>query len=216
MNGLSNMLLKSQKKPFLIITAMPFETRAILSQQSSIIIQNDKNLKLYKLIDIGYLLEVGVGVKTTNESILSIINSVEPKITINVGLCGALNSNIPIGSQFLINEIYQFEKGTVPRRTTRPSSLNSFPYKSILTSREPILNEISRTMMYNKSACDLVDMESFIIAQLCNHKNIPIIILKVVSDHANEKSAEQINKNKSKLKLVLSSSLKQIVKDLIH
>jgi nucleoside phosphorylase len=210
------MPLKSLKKPFLIITAIPFETKAVLSHQTSVIIQKVKNLKLYELVDMGYLLEVGIGVKANNELVFSIINSVKPKLIINIGLCGALNSSIPIGRPFLINEIYQMEKGDAFRKIILPSLINLFPYKSILTSSEPILSDASRIEMYNQTLCDLVDMESFIIAQFCNHKNIPLIILKIVSDHANEKSVEQIKHNKSDLKLVLSDSIKQLLADFIQ
>ncbi len=208
------MTIAEKYLPILFITALPFESKIILNHHNTNF--KPKKLTTYQLEESIYLIEVPVGFKSDlsilNRHILQIRlgeEKLSPKLLINFGICGALDSTIPIGLPFHIKKVYHFNKKLL--EVNLPEIVNLFQPASLLTVDEPVLEAKRRNDIYSRTGCQLVDMEAFNIARFCREQNLPLCIVKVSSDLADEDSLKVIKANRSKLKKALANAYKKML-----
>lgn len=200
------MTKKLKPRSLLFITAMRFESKVILKKHGGSLIQQETNLKLYQLWDSGFLFETGIGVKADKVAVARLLHETTPSLAINFGICGALNPKIKLGDCFLIDRICI--PGEQPISIS--SNLKNFPSASLTTTTHAILNSRERDMLFRKTSCDLVDMEAATIYQLCNQQNIPMQIIKVVSDYSDAETMEKIKSSRHLLKNNLERALEKL------
>jgi len=201
------MTLNSEHNSILILTALPFESRIILNHHNINI--KPKKLTTYQLEESIYIIEVPIGFKF-NPSILNRqIEKISPKLIINFGICGALESTIPIGSAFCIVRVYHFDKKLSEIKLSEIIKL--FQPASLLTVDEAVLNAEQRDELYSETGCRLADMEAFHIALFCKVRRLPLLIVKIASDFADENSLTVIKSNRSVLKRSLTDTYENLM-----
>ncbi|NLM28268.1 MAG: hypothetical protein GX211_08890 [Clostridiaceae bacterium] len=99
-------------------------------------------------------------------------------LLLNIGICGAKNRNMPIGTVYLCNKIYEMETGFC----YYPDMIYAHPFKEsgILSSTSPVLENSAADLPEN-----LADMEAVGIyrAGILFFQLHQMFIVKIVSDH---------------------------------
>jgi nucleoside phosphorylase len=199
--------MNKKYNPILIITALPFESRAILNYHKI----NIKPTKLTtcQLRESIYLIEVPIGFKLNHSILNHEVEKTSPELLVNFGICGALNSSIPIASPFHIERICHFNKELSEIQLPRIEP--AFQSAKLLTVDEAVLDTKRRDELYSQTGCQLVDMEAFHIARFCEVHHLPLLIIKVASDFADEDSLNVIKANRLGLKHSLSEAYKRLL-----
>ena len=193
--------------PILILTALPFESRAILNHHKINI--KPKKLAATQIQESIYLIEVPIGFKLEPAILNREVKKISPKLLINFGICGALDSSIPIGSAFDIRTVCHLNDKLAEIQLLKNSE--AFQSASLLTVDEPVLSAKLRNELQSKTGCRLVDMEAFHIAQFCEARQLPLLIIKNASDFADEDSLNIIKANKTKLKQSMANAYEKLL-----
>lgn len=107
----------------------------------------------------------GIGKKNTKNALLQAFGKFDIKFALNLGVCGCKDKSIKIGSLFCTNK-----------------KLDGFKFESIQSVKDP-------KQPINTTLCDM-ESEEFI--KVCDEKNIPNLVLKVVSDY---QDIDRLDKN---------------------
>jgi adenosylhomocysteine nucleosidase len=97
-----------------------------------------------------------------------------PDLVVNLGTCGALRSEFPLGAVFS-PRLREVETQQVPHLPG-----------AILCSQDRVAVTKQEKAMLAAEGADLVDMEALPIAQVCQQHQVPFTALKAVSDLADE------------------------------
>lgn len=185
------------KDSLLILCATKCEAAPLISQLG-LIKSNDGTYRS----DLATLLITGIGMETT-QSRLTQVPLREYSRFVNVGVCGAK-------SAFRIGELFEVSNVISAKGDTK-YSLMSAEGLALTTSPSPV----SASKIESLST-ELVDMEAFGIVESLlqagianNSKELPLQILKVVSDHGVEQE-EFLDKNS--LQQLIVRALPEILK----
>jgi nucleoside phosphorylase len=94
-----------------------------------------------------------------------------------MGLCGALSPELELG-ETVIYQTCQTTKSSwqLPHQSTNYTIVNAITTDRVITT----VHEKQR--LYESSHCDVVDMEGSAIAQFFQPQNLPVTMIRVVSD----------------------------------
>ncbi len=194
----------------LILTAIPWETRIFLELGTWKRIH--KTLPLFAEQNNPYfLLEVGLGMSLPPEQFLSVFHQLAPRTVINIGLCGALEAYFSPGAFFRIRKIYSPHQEPIILPEPSIPSIQHLPTQTLLTVSEPVLARSHRQHLFRQYQCGLVDMEAYFIARNLHRENVEIVVLKIVSDQADEDALKSIRQNLPLLKTRISREMKNIL-----
>jgi len=112
-----------------------------------------------------------------------------PAVIINAGFCGALSTGIAIGDVFLAEKLYRYSAGSIHGRTTPDHLLNErigteIRRGTFITTDEIIEKARVSCLLPDKSAANLLEMESSAVAAACRDHGIEFIAIRSVSDTA--------------------------------
>lgn len=208
--------ISSKNLPLIFVTAMRFESRALLDVFNFKIILKQGRLRLYQLRNFQvFILQVGMGVRAGEEEIKEQIRSLKPALLINYGICGALDPALNSMEMFIIDKVCAAGEPSILINEQIPKDLISiskaFPNSSLLTVNKSVLNVKKRQNIFHESGCALTDMEAYYIAGSARELSITLIILKLISDQADENTAIHITKNLQQLKRTLRESLIRLI-----
>jgi nucleoside phosphorylase len=192
--------------PILFFTALSFESKVILINHKNKQIWQENNLRFYQLDRTGYLMEVGLGVKADPVTILNFLKDISPAVALNFGICGALNTSLAIGASFAISKVC-----TARLRANLKALVLGFSTNSLYTSAKPVLSAKERDGLFQKTSCDLVDMEAAILYRLCKKSNITFQCLKVVSDFSDENTTKRLKTNRATIKADLKNAYDRLL-----
>ncbi|CAL4320766.1 5'-methylthioadenosine/adenosylhomocysteine nucleosidase [Buchnera aphidicola] len=175
----------------------------------------------FKNINI-VLIQSGVGKVSASVATMILINLYHPKYIINVGSAGSLSAILKIGDIIIPNLIcyhdvdltnFGYSLGQIPRfpkmfknnDTLLNLSYNSAKklkycfFKELLISGDSFIrhkNSIKKlqTKFFPAIA---VDMEAAAISQVCYQFNIPLIVIKYISDASDQRATVNFKKNVS-------------------
>ncbi|MEW5804018.1 MAG: hypothetical protein AB1847_18130 [bacterium] len=138
------------------------------------------------------VIKTGVGKekakKTLNKALLRCDRDC---FVINIGLAGALNPSLEVGSIVAARKVCEVADDGGARylslMTDAPlmnglSAIESFSLGTLLTVSQAANREKKRSLRQQYPEALAVDMESFHIAELCQERHIPVMILRAVSD----------------------------------
>ncbi|MEJ2636515.1 MAG: hypothetical protein P8184_14635, partial [Calditrichia bacterium] len=185
--------------PMVFITALRAESRVLMDQAPGREIRRRGRMRIFQLFEKDfYILETGIGIPFSRTELSAAIRELNPALIINYGICGALNKNIPLHETYLIDKVCM-EALPVIRPADdllgqREQLKISFPVSDLLTVEQAVLSTGERDRLFRESGCSLVDMEGYPLAQISRELNIPLLILKMVSDMADESAVEEVNK----------------------
>lgn len=127
---------------------------------------------------------IGVGKVNAAVNTLKLIQKYKPKHVVNFGSCGNLK-DYKVGEVIPVGEVYDdFYGCVVPEH--KPIKISELPFKLFTTDTFYESNAVYSnhyTEMIRK--CDLVDMEGYSIAKVCESENVSLSLYKWVSDDGN-------------------------------
>ena len=145
-------------------------------------------------IGLDYFNHVGVGKINATYNTLKLINIHKPKLIINYGTAGAINTKLK--GIVECTKFYQrdmdvrgldFELGETPFDKTKEIIISENGY-SCGTGDNFVNKKIDMNV-------DLVDMEAYAIAKVCLLENIKFKCFKYISDNADENAIMDWNEN---------------------
>jgi nucleoside phosphorylase len=179
-----------------IVCAMREEVDKIIAAYKLTQIDNHLGYKVYQNNHIT-LIESNIGKVASTLAATTLINKFNIDRLINIGLAGAINS-IPTGNAYFISlvtqhdafipfddyqqDMYQRIDCYVPKHADKAM---------ILTTGDQFITD---AISINNGA-DMVDMEGFAIAYVANRYDIPITLIKGISDDANHNSKTELFQN---------------------
>ena len=148
-------------------------------------------------IGLNYFNHVGVGKINATYNTLKLISIYKPKLIINYGTVGAINSELKG-----IVECTKFYQRDMDVRGL-DFELGETPFdkiKEIITSKEGYSCGTGDSFVNKKIdiEVDVVDMEAYAIAKVCKLENIKFKCFKYISDNADENADHDWNKNLAK------------------
>ena len=145
-------------------------------------------------IGLEYFNHVGVGKVNATYNTLKLINIHKPKIIINYGTAGAINSKL----KGLV-ECTKFYQRDMDVRSL-DFKLGETPFdkiKEIITSKDGYSCGTGDSFVNKKidMETDVVDMEAYAIAKVCKLENIEFKCFKYISDNADQNASKDWNTN---------------------
>ncbi len=198
-----------------IIIALPSEAKALLERVEDLkqIKLADKICYTGKLAKKNVVLAIsGIGKVSSALTTQMVIDKFSPEYILNFGTCGGTNSSVEILKYYAIEKCCQFDfdlreldgvpLGYIQEYKTAYFSARTdgldFLEKRNLASADRFTNCIEDNDAINEISCSLRDMEGGAIAQVCTSNNIPLYIIKGISDiYGNGTAQEQFYKNLS-------------------
>ncbi|MEJ2536739.1 MAG: hypothetical protein P8048_06760 [Calditrichia bacterium] len=186
---------KGDSKPLLFLTAMRKESEILFRGNTFQEKIRSERTRLYQLQDHPiYLLETGIGIKDSKKTLRQIIQEVNPGVSVNLGICGALDPQIKIYDAYLIDDVHYPGKKflSLSENLNRIFVSTNFPLKlnNLLTLKKPLLNKLEK---------------------LAEKLRIPILLIKVVSDALEGEVKELVYGNSEKWQAKLESTLEVIL-----
>lgn len=152
----------------------------------------------------------GIGKVSAALTTQLLIDKYSPDFIFNFGTCGGMNNSVKILNYYAIEKCCQFdfdlrELDGVPLGYIQEYDTVFFPTytsniefleKSALASADRFTNDEDDIRSINEIGCSLRDMEGGAIAQVCKSNNVPLIMIKGISDvYGNGTAQEQFYAN---------------------
>ncbi|MBN1408867.1 MAG: hypothetical protein JW956_13805 [Calditrichaceae bacterium] len=141
-----------------------------------------------------HLLRTGVGMDKARHTLSAYLEKYEPEKIINTGTAGALNPRFTIGLMTEPEIIYNEKKQII-----KPHPLYEDQYllkqSKLLSVTAPVINQEQKNKLLKDFDADMVDMEAFAIAYLAGQRNIKFHCVKIISDFANDQTADDFKNN---------------------
>jgi len=203
------------KYKFGIICAMHEEAEKIISEFSlrkvnSFPFEEFEN-------DSMILIKSSIGKVASSAATTRIIEKYNPTYIVNIGLAGAINKNLKVPDAFLVGSIFQHDVmiDIEPYKTDLYMNLNC---RKINFYNGDYLTLATGDQFIEDGAqikADIVDMEGFSVAYICNKYTLePPILIKGISDYTDNDSSEDIFINLEKAMNRSIQLLKSIIKNI--
>ena len=182
-----------------IVVALNSEAKALLEK-----VENLQNFKLAdktaykgKLANKDVVIAIsGIGKVNAGFTTQILIDKFSPDFILNFGTCGGMNNSVEILKYYAVEKCAQFdfdlrELDGVPLgyiqdydRAFFPTCLDGLDNfeKSIVASADRFTNDINDIKAINDMGASLRDMEGGAIAQVCLSNNIPLVMIKGITD----------------------------------
>ncbi len=196
-----------------LVIALPSEAKSLLEKAT--------DLKEFKIADKpaysctlngknAIIAISGIGKVSAALTTQLLIDNYKPDYILNFGTCGGMNSSVKILNYYVVEKCCQFdfdlrELDGVPLGYIQEYDTVFFPAKtdgleflekSVLASADRFTNDINDINSINNMGCSLRDMEGGAIAQVCKSNNVPLIMVKGITDvYGNQTAQEQFYKN---------------------
>ncbi|CAC9580176.1 hypothetical protein [uncultured Gammaproteobacteria bacterium] len=179
-----------------IVCAMSKEVEKIITAYGLVQIDSHLDYKIYQKNHIT-LIESNIGKVASTLAVAILIDKFNIGRLINIGLAGAINS-LPAGSAYFVSSVTQHD-AFIPFDDYQQDLYQSIDcYVPEHTNKSMVLTTgdqfITNTSMINNNA-DMVDMEGFSVAYVANRYDIPVSLIKGISDDANHSSEAELFKN---------------------
>ena len=129
----------------------------------------------------------GMGMEAACSATRRLIEEQGIRRIVNAGICGALDDTLARGSVFFVSKIWTEDQCDNVSLQHRPNS------KRLVTVDRPVFQTDRKEKL--ATFADLVDMEGFVIAKLCQEHNIPCVLIKGVTDFGDPKGKADIKRH---------------------
>ena len=152
----------------------------------------------------------GIGKVSAALTTQKIIDTYNPDFILNFGTAGGMNSSIEILKYYAIEKCCQFDfdlreldgvpLGYIQEYNTAyfPAETEKFSFleKSVIASADRFTNDENDIKSINEIGCSIRDMEGGAIAQVCLSNNVPLYMIKGITDvYGNKTAQEQFYQN---------------------
>ena len=189
------------------------------------------------------LIKSGVGKVAASTTTQFIIDNYEPIYIINTGIAGSLSPDIKAGDIIIVNKLVQHDfdvtafgcpkgyinNGIEPNKPTIFHSDKKLVEKfgnelglnqnkniklgTIATGDIFVNQEKQKQLIRDEFSADIIDMESAAIAQTTQRNNVPLIVIRTISDSENNSVSEYKQNKKITAKEAALSILSVLNKD---
>lgn len=160
-------------------------------------LKNGIGILQYQNININYFIS-GIGKEKSIARLSEKLKNQQYDLVLNIGTAGSLMNNFQIGDIIFPSEFLSTTNESLNIIKIEPVLLNMFDdqkLSKIFTSEKPVNKKIDKDLINQKTHAEIVDMESFWIAQLCKEKGIDFLSIKVISDFAENITMAEFKKN---------------------
>lgn len=154
-----SMALHSDLAMLVVTFAVPYESRTFRQTTAA------RNVRI---------VHTGIGEKAAESALRDAIVEERPRAVISCGFAGALDGSLQVGD--LVTDPGVSEGRLLE---TLPASVRRGP---ILTVTSPVESSIAKLALHRSTGALAVDMETRAIASVCVDRQVPLIVLRVVSD----------------------------------
>ncbi len=136
-----------------------------------------------------HLLRLGKGAQSAGTALSAYLEQYRPQRLFLIGMAGALDSEIEVGTVFTVKRVVDEQtKQNILLANESPDAVG------LLTVRNAVVNVKQREHLYRQFGTELVDMESFTIARICQERRVPLHIVRCVSDVAGQTVLSEVKK----------------------
>ncbi len=175
-----------------VVAALPIEIAPLIARLSEIRKYSNERQTITEGMLHGKVVSTivtGIGQEAARRGTNLLIDGHRPRRIFSLGFAGALNPSIKKYDIFLVNEFNDVNKRRISFHIKDDPSLISLARASIGQARLLTVDRIVRTAsekaeLWNDFDADLVDMESFAIAETCANRGVRLLALRIVSDDA--------------------------------
>jgi nucleoside phosphorylase len=194
--------IKKKFLPLLFTTAFRSEAEVIFRIHPFQLIDRVKNFQLFQhKPEPVFMLITGVGHHLKLSSLERWLKDTAPALLINFGICGGLDTTLPLFQNYLVNRVYHLGEPEISLELHYPELfkklLNYFPAYCLLTSEHPVLQEPLRKQLHQRTTCQLLDMEGYKLAKTAINYSLPIILLKQLTDYCDKGTVRNFRENQS-------------------
>ncbi|TKJ37273.1 hypothetical protein CEE37_14290 [candidate division LCP-89 bacterium B3_LCP] len=150
------------------------------------------------------LLETGIGPETARGAITALLKTYQIDCIINFGSAGMIDAKLSVGDVYLADEVVSVQNDRLLQTNIQMTeAINAFLTEQemtfcrgrLLTSPDPVVKKSQRMRLAKQFQVGAVDMETYALAEIANHKRIPFTALKMISDRATAMSRLEFWKN---------------------
>ena len=136
----------------------------------------------------------GVGQKNAEEAAKKLIDVFEPKSICSAGYAGGLSARLKQLAICVPEQVIRESDGkvlclseSIPRKTSlMPNKL------TLITVNDVVETPEQKLMLHECTSAEIVDMETFVIADVCRERNVPFYAFRVVLDAADDQIPKDI------------------------
>jgi len=196
-----------------IVVALEKETKALLEKVDDLKPINLADKKAYtcKIKNRSAVIIIsGIGKVNAALATQFIIDKFSPDFILNFGTCGGMNNSVEILKYYAVEKCCQFDfdlrqldgvpLGYIQEYNTVYFDTYTKGLDFLKTSRvasaDRFTNDVNDINSINEIGCSLRDMEAGAIAQVCTSNNVPLVMIKGISDvYGNGTAQEQFYQN---------------------
>jgi len=134
----------------------------------------------------------GMGKRAASAGIRHLIETYRPLEVVNAGICGSAAEGLEPGTVCCVSEVRDGNTEAAPI-PCGPGRFAGLPAARLTTSDKPVFDPERRQEI--AAWGELVDMEGAAIADECSRRGIPCVLLKGVSDMADDAGKQAIRSN---------------------
>ncbi|AFY72685.1 nucleoside phosphorylase [Synechococcus sp. PCC 7502] len=139
-----------------------------------------KGLKHY--LNPQQILPIPIGCVAVGKYLETLTNPQQFTQVILMGLCGSLNPNLKVGDIVVYAQCFDLSSGNILECEFKPKISNKFTVVKSVTSDRLIYLAAEKQNLYKDTNADVVDMEGFAVVNFFRKLNIPVGMIRVVSD----------------------------------
>jgi len=138
----------------------------------------------------------GVGQKNAEEATNILAEVFEPKLICSAGYAGGLSSRLKRFSLCVPEQVLrQSDGGVLDLSTPIPRTTPPQPNKlSLITVNDVVELPEQKRVLHEQTGAEIVDMETFAVADVCRVRRIPFCSLRIVLDAASDRIPADIAK----------------------
>ncbi|MCQ2387323.1 MAG: 5'-methylthioadenosine/S-adenosylhomocysteine nucleosidase [Clostridia bacterium] len=222
-----------RKKVFGIVVALEKETAELLkllNVKKQFILASKKVFKAEFNKSTIYLIISGIGKVNSSLCTQLLIDKFNVSAVINFGNCGGLEPNVKVKSLYRIDSCFQYDfdlsyldkvpVGYIQDYGTKffpvsTDKLNGLELKRLATS-DRFTYKTEDVDVIKENECDIFDMEGGAIAEVCMANNVPLYIIKGVSDTYGSEQVNQYEENAQCLREAFPDQIFNLLTELIN
>ncbi len=163
-----------------------------------------------------HLLEIGIGGQMPDTQLKALLHRIRPRLVLNYGICGALDDTHLWGRTYRITHVASIVDSEGSRPISLPDSVPlPFPPATLLTVPQPVTTRETKNRHRRATGAHLVDMEAFRIARITLAADFPLIVVKTVSDYADETTADYLENRRDHLRRSMEAAVNELLSSLL-
>ncbi len=179
---------------FTLVAALQAELQPIL-QKEKILSRITLSSGMLFVTSRLHVLRLGLGRQRAVQSLNAYLAEFDPAFLLHIGFAGQLSAKpLPPCAVFVVDAVHSPHASQALTLPYLPE-FGYLPKATLLTVDAPVKREDEKSQWRAQFKADLVDMETFDLATLCREKNLPLFVLKSVTDRADETTEREFKQH---------------------